>query len=203
VAFIGRCHGVEHGRSNASRAFAGHYAAHYICAYAIDCRAWNVPSLPVKPCTMSLVFWSTRTLTFAPPVSPLCRRVAHVNRPREVESGVRSGSCAPVRRWCPPSAPRWGQWILRSRAAATTPLASCRSARMPPKNIDQHRPSRLASESRMRKAFLDLLAIAPRPHVEEVSRACAPAYWMMSSWPMASPAPCSHMHPTVAGPGLM
>src|SRR5262245_46975131 len=87
-----------------------------------------------------------------------------------------------------------GTWILRSRAAATTPVASVSQRRMPPKILISTAFT-LASESRIRNAFLTCSALAPPPTSRKFA-GLPPAYWMMSIVPMASPAPFT-MHPTL------
>src|SRR5579864_315945 len=87
-----------------------------------------------------------------------------------------------------------GTWILRSRAAATTPLASVSQRRIPPKMLISTALTFL-SESRIWKAFLTCSALAPPPTSRKFA-GLPPAYLMMSMVAMARPAPFT-IQPTV------
>ena len=84
--------------------------------------------------------------------------------------------------------------MFRSRAAATTPVASVSQRRMPPKILISTAFT-CWSESRMRNAFLTCSALAPPPTSRKFA-GLPPAYLMMSMVAMARPAPFT-MQPTV------
>src|SRR6185437_11701084 len=102
--------------------------------------------------------------------------------------------CLPCSTLVPSMRMTIGTLMPRSRAAATTPVASVSQRRMPPK-ILMRTAFTLASESRMRNAFLICSGCAPPPTSRKFA-ALPPAYWMMSMVPMARPAPFT-MQPMV------
>jgi hypothetical protein len=120
-------------------------------------------------------------------------RVAHVGSHREIESGIEQ---------YPPARFHVGafhahhdrHFDCRSRAAATTPVASVSQRRMPPKMLISTAFT-LESASRMRNAFFTWSALAPPPTSRKLA-GLPPANWMMSMVAMARPAPFT-MQPTV------
>src|SRR5262245_63065712 len=76
--------------------------------------------------------------------------------------------------------------MLRSRAAATTPLARVSQRRMPPKMLIRTAFT-LASLSRMRNAFFTCSALAPPPTSRKFA-GLPPAYLMISMVAIARPA---------------
>ena len=127
------------------------------------CCAWNVPSLPVKPCTSSACFLIDQYAhLFLPPASPLspprlaCPSATVKLKPDSVRILRPSSTLVPSMRTT------IGTLMFRSRAAATTPVASVSQRRMPPKMLISTAFT-FVSESRMRNAFLTCSALAPPP----------------------------------------
>ena len=91
----------------------------------------------------------------------------------EVEAGFQSGSGGPSSTLVPSMRTTMGTWMLRSRAAATTPVASVSQRRMPPKMLIKTAFTCVIGEQDA-EGVLDLLGAGAAADVEEVGRDCRP-----------------------------